>query len=198
VQAGSHTLRRSFAWLGSASALSRLVDLAAVLLVLRFVSAEEVGAASAAWTVTTLLEPFASAGVAYALVSLPRLDRRTLDAAFWLSLAGGAAVSALVALSANVAESAFGAANIGPLIAIAGLKLVPVGLAAVPQQRLARGLRHRELAAANACSTIVSALARVGFAMLGYGAWAFVLSQHVYALTQVVCLWLILPFKPRF
>ncbi|MFT3922766.1 MAG: oligosaccharide flippase family protein [Myxococcales bacterium] len=198
MQAGRHTLRRSFLWLGSASALSRLVDLAAIVIVLRFVSASAVGAASAAWTITTLLEPFASLGVGYAILTMRRLDRRTIDAAVWLSLVGGLLFAGLVAAGAEFAGSLFGAPQVAPLIAIGGLKLIPVAVAAVPQQRLARALRHRELAAASTVATLLSAISRVVFATLGFEAWSFVLSQHVYAVTLAGCLWAMVPFKPRF
>jgi len=185
-------------WLGSASAVSRIVDLLAIVIVLRFVSASAVGAASAAWTVTTLLEPFASLGVGYAILTTRRLDRRTIDAAVWLSILGGLLFSGLVAASSDFAASLFGAREVSPLIAIGGLKLIPVAIAAVPQQRLARALRHRELAAASTVATLLSALSRVLFATRGFGAWSFVLSQHVYAVTLAGGLWMLVPFKPRF
>jgi O-antigen/teichoic acid export membrane protein len=35
-------------------------------------------------------------------------------------------------------------------------------------------------------------------AVLGFGAWSFVLAQHIYALAQVVCLWTLVPLRPRF
>lgn len=198
MQAGRHTLRRSFLWLGSASAFSRIVDLAAIVLVLRFVSAGAVGAASAAWTVTTLLEPFASLGVGYAILTVHRLDRRTIDGAVWLSVVGGLMLSGIVAVGAEFAGSLFGSSALAPLIAIGGLKLIPMAIAAVPQQRLARALRHRELAAVSTVATLLSAVARVVFATLGYEAWSFVLSQHVYAVVLAAGLWSLLPAKPRF
>lgn len=197
LQVGSYTLRRSFLWLGSASALSRLVDLGAIIVVLRFVSAKDVGAASAAWTVTTLLEPFASLGVSFALITMRRLERRSIDTAIWLSLFGGLLCACLVALSANFWGTVFGSAHIVPLVVVSGLKLIPMAFASVPQQRLARALKHRELAAANACSTLMSAAVRVYLAMQGFGAWSFVFSQLAYAATLVTALWWLVPMRPR-
>ena len=144
-----------------------------------------------------MLEPFASLGANWALLGMRSLDRRTLDAAFWLSLAGGVAVAAVVALSSPLLAYGFGLPVLGPLVAVGALKLVGVGLSAVPQQRLARALRHRELAAANAVATVLSAIARVGFAAAGAGAWSFVLSQNVHALSLLVCLHLLAPMRPR-
>jgi O-antigen/teichoic acid export membrane protein len=142
-------------------------------------------------------EPFASLGVSYALLALPRLDRRTIDSAFWLSVFGGVASAALLALGAPIWAGLFGSRELAPLVAIAGLKLIPLGLLAVPQQRLARALRHRDLAAAAALATLLSAAVRVLLAVRGFGAWSFVLSQHTYALALAASLWLRSPLKPR-
>lgn len=197
MQAGSSTLRRSFFWLGSASALSKIVDLGAIVLVLRFVSASDVGSASAAWTVTTLMEPFASLGVGFALITARRLDRLSIDTASWLALLGGLLSAATVALTAPFWASVFGAKSLTPLIALSGLKLIPIALATVPQQRLARALKHRELAASNAAATLLSAASRVIFAIQGLGAWAFVLSQIAYAVALAAAVWWIVPARPR-
>ena len=50
---GKQTLLRSFMWLGSASAFARLVDLAAIAVVIGVVSPAEIGEASLSWTVMT-------------------------------------------------------------------------------------------------------------------------------------------------
>jgi O-antigen/teichoic acid export membrane protein len=67
----------------------------------------------------------------------------------------------------------------------------------VPQQRLARALRHREIAAANASATLLSALLRVILALNGYGAWAFVVAHTVYSLLLLLALWILAPQRPR-
>ncbi|MFT3921609.1 MAG: oligosaccharide flippase family protein [Myxococcales bacterium] len=194
MSAGKHTLLRSFLWLGSASAFARLVDLAAIAVVIGVVSPSQVGEAALAWTVITLCEPFASAGVQWAMLTVQKLDRRGIDSAFWMSLAGGVATAALVAGLAPVFAWIAHAPEVTPLIAVGSLKLLPVALASVPQQRLARVLRHREIASASAAATLLSALVRVVLALKGAGAWSFVIAHTSYSLFLLVALWLFAPY----
>ena len=197
MQAGRKTLVRSFLWLGSASLFARLVDLGAIALVLGFVSAEQVGAASVVWTVITLSEPFASVGANWAMITSPRTGPRLMNDALWLSALGGVGITLLVVLLAPVLAGALGGVQYTSLIAVGAAKLLPASLATVAQQRLVRALRHREIAAASATATLGSALVRVVLAVLGAGAWAFVLAQVAYSVVLLLAFWFVAPWPLR-
>jgi O-antigen/teichoic acid export membrane protein len=196
---GKKTLLRSFLWLGSASAFARVVDLAAIAIVIGVVSPLQIGEAALAWTVITLCEPFASAGVHWALLTVRQLDRRTLHSAFWLSFVGGVSATLLVATLAPLLAALAQAPQVASLIRVGAIKLLPAAMASVPQQRLARVLRHREIASASAAATLLSALVRVVLALHGAGAWSFVIAHTAYSLFLLAALWLFAPLraKPR-
>jgi len=191
--AGKQTLLRSFLWLGSASAFARLVDLAAIAVVIGVVNPSQVGEAALAWTVITLCEPFAGAGVQWALLTVQKLDRRGLDSAFWLSLAGGVVTAGLVAALSPLFAWVAHAPAVTPLVAVGAIKLLPVALASLPQQRLARVLRHREIASASAAATLLAALVRVVLALRGAGAWSFVIAHTAYSVFLLIGLWMFAP-----
>jgi O-antigen/teichoic acid export membrane protein len=197
MTAGHKTLLRSFLWLGSASAFARLVDLAAIAIVIGVVSPLQIGEAAISWTVVTLCEPFASAGVQWGLLTVRQVDRRSLESAFWISLAGGIAIALLVAALAPLLASLLHSPQAAPLIVVGALKLIPAGVANVPQQRLARVLRHREIASASAAATLLSALVRVVLALQGAGAWSFVIAHTVYSYFLLVALWVFAPLRLR-
>lgn len=197
MAAGQQTLWRSFLWLGSASAFARVVDLAAIAIVVGVVSSQEIGEAALSWTVTTLCEPFASAGVQWGLLTVRQLDRRGLEGAFWLSVVGGCASALLVFASAPLLAALMDSPQATPLIAVGALKLLPAGLASVPQQRLARVLRHREIASASAAATLLSALLRVVLALKGAGAWSFVIAHVAYSFFLLAALWSFAPLRVR-
>jgi O-antigen/teichoic acid export membrane protein len=197
MRAGKQSLLRSFLWLGSASAFARVVDLAAIAIVIGVVSPTQIGQAALAWTVITLSEPFAGAGVQWALLTVRGLDRRLLDSAFWLALGGGLLATVGVAALAPAFAWLAKAPEVTPLIMIGALKLLPAALAAVPQQRLARVLRHREIAAANASATLLSAVVRVVLALQGFGAWSFVIAHTSYSVFLLAVLWSLAPHRAR-
>lgn len=191
------TLTRAFFWLGSASICSRVVDLAAIMIVLGMVSPQEIGEASLAWTVIALGEPLASFGVATGLLSLRQVDRLALDTALWLALFGGVSTALLVIACAPLFGWLAGSSAVASLVAVGALKLVPAAVASVPQQRLARVLRQREIASASVLATLLSALLRIVLAICGLGAWAFVLAQVSYSLVLLAALWMLAPLRPK-
>jgi O-antigen/teichoic acid export membrane protein len=197
MQAGRKTLARSFFWLGSASLFARVVDLGAIALVLGFVSAEQVGAASVVWTVITLSEPFAGLGANWALLMSERTGQRLTNDALWLSIVGGVLITLLVVLCAPLLATFLGGIQFATLIAVGASKLLPASIATVAQQRLARALRHREIAAASAAATLFSALTRVILAVCGAGAWSFVLANVAYSFALLASFWFVAPFKLR-
>ncbi len=197
MQAGPRTLMRGVVWLGSASVFARVVDLAAILTVLGLVSPEQIGEASLAWTIITFAEPFANLGVSHGLLTVRRVDRKMLDTAHWLALFGGVCTTLLVIVLAPVCGWAVGSASVTGLIAVNALKLAPAALATVPQQRLARALRQREVAAAGALATFLSALARVGLALGGAGAWSLVIAHIAYSLVLWLALSALAPLRPK-
>jgi O-antigen/teichoic acid export membrane protein len=197
MHTGHRSLIRGFLWLGSASVFSRVVDLAAIVVVLRVVSPEQIGEASLAWTVVTLAEPLASLGVSTGLMTVRRVDRLALDTALWLSLFGGVCMALLVIMVSPFFGWLAGSSAVTALVAVGALKLVPAAVATVPQQRLARVLRQREIAAASALATLLSACLRVLLALQGFGAWSFVVAQIGYSLVLLAALWLRAPLRPR-
>jgi O-antigen/teichoic acid export membrane protein len=120
------------------------------------------------------------------------------DSALWLAAAGGVITSAVVALLAPLIALVFAEPLVTPLMVVGALKLLPAALACVPQQRLARVLKHREIAAASVLATLASALLRIFLALQGAGAWAFVLAQVAYSLALLLALWALAPMRPRF
>jgi O-antigen/teichoic acid export membrane protein len=197
MRTDQRALTRAFLWLGSASVFSRLVDLGAILTVIGLVSPEQLGEASLAWTVITLGEPFANLGVSTGLLTVKQVDRVTLDSALWLSLLGGVGTALLVIALAPLIGWLVSSASVVPLIALGALKLVPASVANVPQQRLARVLRQREIAAASAAATLLSAGLRVLLALHGFGAWSFVLAHVGYSAALLATLWMVAPMRPK-
>lgn len=191
------SLTRAFLWLGSASVFSRLVDLGAIVVVIGLVSPHEIGEASLTWTVIALSEPLASFGVGTGLLTVRRLDRVSLDTAFWISLFGGVSTALLVMAISPLFGWLAGSSSVTALVAVGALKLMPAAVANLPQQRLARALRQREIASGSALATLTSALLRILLALGGLGAWAFVLAQVGYSLVLLAALWMLAPLRPK-
>src|SRR5258708_19318967 len=80
-------LRRGFHWLGGAMIVAKLTDFGTILVVLRFLTKEQVGAASLVVAFGAVIEAFDGLGTSTALVQAPSLSRIQLDSLFWVIVA---------------------------------------------------------------------------------------------------------------
>jgi teichuronic acid exporter len=189
-------IKRGFVWLGAASAVSRVLDAASTIGVLWFVSREELGLATLAWSLAVFVEAFNGMGVGTALVQSKQLVRENLSDAFWYAM--GIAllfVAGVWALSPWLAVL-WGAPAIAPLIAASSLKLIFVSGALVPLSILNRAMRFDRIAACNTLASLGSGITTLVLAALGYGAWALVLGQLMYGVVILVASNVLSPFRP--
>src|SRR5262249_60937309 len=77
-------LRRGFNWLGGAMIIAKLTDFGTILVVLLFLTKEQVGVASMVVAIGTVIEALDGLGTGAALVQAPSLSRLQLDSLFWV------------------------------------------------------------------------------------------------------------------
>lgn len=189
-------IKRGFVWLGAASAAARIIDSVSTLAVLWFVTREEMGLATLAWSVSVFLESFNGLGMATALVQTPKLDDELLSSAFWYTLGVAVVLVSGVCAAAPWLAAFWGAPALTPLIRLSTLKLLLVGGALVPLQILNRAMRFERIAAVNTFATLCSALSTTFLAWRGYGAWALVIGQTLHGVAMIVAAYIAQPYWP--
>lgn len=177
-------LARGLLWVGSATAVSRITDALSLILVLRFLSREEIGIATLAWSVTVFVECFNGLGIGTAVLQQQGLTKVQISSAFWYALGIALVLVLGVSLAAPWIALAYGTPELLPMIRVSSLKLLFVGLAAVPLALLGRDMRYKSLGAVTTAATLVSSLITLGLAATGYGAWAPLLGNTVSGLMQ--------------
>jgi O-antigen/teichoic acid export membrane protein len=192
-----HEIRRGLLFLGSAGALARLVDLAAIVVVLFFVTKEEVGAATVAWAFTTIAEAAVGIGLGTAIVQAPTLEDRLKRASVTFALISGLALAALMASLSPLVAAWTGDPSVRAYMMVSSTKLVLSGLSIVPLHLLTRSLRFRAFGAVQVFATLLAALTRVVAAVGGLGAWAIVLGHTLHPLYILIALPLVNARVPR-
>jgi O-antigen/teichoic acid export membrane protein len=190
-------LRRGFNWLGGAAIVAKITDLATILLVLRFLTKEQVGAASLVVACGAVIEALDGLGTSTALVQAPSLSRLQLDSLFWCILGAACVVAGGVLLAAPWIASLYGMAGVAAYFLAIAIKQPLVAAAVIPMAMLNRGLRYERIALVNVGSTFAAALTRLGLAMAGAGAWAIVIAFAASGLFTLVGATLASPFRPR-
>ena len=190
-------LRRGFNWLGGATIVAKLTDFVTILLVLRFLTKEQVGAASLVVAFGAVIEALDGLGTSTALVQAPSLSRLQLDSLFWLILLAACVVAGVVLLAAPWIASLYGITGVAAYFLAIAIKQPLVGAAVIPLAMLNRGLKYERIALVNVGSTFAAALTRLGLAMAGAGAWAIVIAFAASGLFTLLGATLASPFRPQ-
>jgi O-antigen/teichoic acid export membrane protein len=153
-------LRRGFNWLGSALIVAKLTDFATILVVLRLLTKEQVGAASLVVAFGTVIEALDGLGTSTALVQAPSLSRLQLNSLFWFIVGAACVVAGVTLLAAPWIASLYGIAGVGAYFLAVAIKQPLVAAAVIPLAIMNRELQYERIAIVNVGSTFAAALSR--------------------------------------
>lgn len=190
-------LRRGFNWLGGATVIAKAMDIGTILVVLLFLTKEQVGIASLVVAIGTVIEALNGLGTHAALVQAPSLSRLQLDTVFWFIAAAALSVAGLTLAAAPWLAALYGVAGMATYFLAVAIKQPLVGAAVVPLALMNRELQYERLAVVNVSATFATAVTRVGLAVLGAGAWAIVAAYAASGLYTLIGASLAKPFRPR-
>jgi lipopolysaccharide exporter len=191
LRAGAHGVL----WQGLAQVVGKLVVLGTTVVLARLLVPEQFGLVSLSLVLITYAEAFADAGVAQALVYLPR-TRATLRAALASSLVAGVGLMVAAMAAAPLLASFFHQPDVTPLARLLAVSLLTASLGALPESLLRRDLRFRSLTVSTVCRVLVTGVVSVSLAVAGHGAWALAWGAVAGSLAYAVVNWLSLAERP--
>jgi O-antigen/teichoic acid export membrane protein len=194
---GRDDIRRGFVWLGAASIIARIFDAGSVLVVMWFVSREQIGLATVAWSATVLLESMNGLGLNTALLQTAHVSQEKLTAAFWYTLGVATLLVVLVGVFSGSLASYFEQPGLRPMIMASSTKLWFVGAALVPLNQLNRAAQFERIAAISTLATLGSGIVTVALAALGLQAWALVIGQTSHGFFTMLGAVAAHAFRPR-
>jgi O-antigen/teichoic acid export membrane protein len=195
--AGHSDIRRGFLWLGAASVVARVLDAGTVLVVMWFVSREQIGIATLAWSVAVFLEAMNGLGLGAALLQARDTSHARLTAAFWFTLGLATLLVVLVSGASGALARWFGEPQLVPMLIVGSTKLWFVGGALVPLNQLNRATQFERIAAVSTLATLGAGLVTCGLAIGGLQAWSLVLGQVSHGLFTCIGALVAHPFRPR-
>src|SRR4051812_11189397 len=126
---------RGAAWMGMSQVLSKLTVALTTIVLARLLAPEEFGLVALSLVLIVYAEAVADAGVAQALIYLPR-SRAVARAALLCSLVAGVALVTIVVAGAPLIASFFGRPDMTPLVRLLAFSLLTASLGAVPEALL--------------------------------------------------------------
>lgn len=137
-------------------------------------------------------------GMVPAIIQRRNLEPAHLDTAFWM-----VALTSVVLLLATICAAGWWASvnhlkQLDEVILALSPVIVLKGLVVVQDARLRRDMRFRELAVRTNVAVLAGGAVGVFGAFAGWGVWALVAQQLTLAALEVVVLWAISGWRPRF
>ena len=138
-------------------------------------------------------------GLSAALVQRKAVEERHLSTAFWMNLAAGAALTALMAAAAPAIAAFYGEPRLLTLTLVLSCNFLLASPVIVQAAILYRSMNFRRLAAIETFAAVVAGGLAIAAAVYGLGVWSLavqVLGRE--PTVRLVALWLVTSWRPSF
>lgn len=193
----SSKVLQSFLYSGLGNTAGKLINVAALFVVLKFISPAELGIASIVLAIFSIVYSLSEMGLGVALVQAQKLDRQQVDTFFWLSLCVTVPVYLFIYIAAPLASAFYKQPELTNLIRFYGLVVIIFSLYMVSRNMLKRELEFKQITIAENSSLICSAFIMVWFAYRGWGAWSIIIGEFTNRAGQLVMLQFYYPYFPK-
>jgi PST family polysaccharide transporter len=145
-----------------------------------------------------VVQLFLEGGVQTAVIQREALEDDHLDSAFWLNFAWCVLLAGASFLLSGWWARLNGVPELENVVKVLSVLLVIYGLTVVQLALFERHMRFRALAFREVAAVIVGGVLGLVLALRGAGVWALVAQQLGFAGTQLVLLWAMSSWRPRF
>jgi O-antigen/teichoic acid export membrane protein len=191
-------VNRGLAWIGVASSLVGILDIAAILIILNnWVSQAEYGIATLVVWMFPLLDQATDMGLSAAVIQRDDHDDAKISTVFWINFMTALGMFAILSGVAPIVAHVYGHEIIGWMLFAYGAKLMMQNVYFIPLAMMKRELRFKELSIIRILANIAEFLAKVGFAWAGFGIWCFVLGPLARTLVSAVGAQIRHPWRPK-
>ena len=176
-------------WKLAGQAAIQLIRLLTVVVLARFLTPADYGAAAIAIALAMFAPTVADMGIGSALVQATKAPRVVRSTAFWASVGSGVALFVLAAATARPISRFLGDPDVAGMVIAGGLTFAIYSVGATSQAMFMRGMRFRSIELRTWLALVTGAVIAVLAAASGAGAWALVLQQIAFMTTLVATLW---------
>ncbi len=188
---------RGTGFAGAGYAVTQAVSLASYLVLARLLAPAAFGTFAAATVLIGVGLVIGESGLLAALIQRRDRVEEAFHTAFVASVAGGLALSVLGVASAPLIALFFHSYQAGLITAVMAASMLPRTALIVPHALLQRRFSFVRRVTIDPLSTLIGAAAAVIAAARGAGAWALVIGVYAQVLTDLICSWTAVRWRPR-
>ncbi len=179
-------VNRNAGWMAASQGWSLLLSITSAMVLARLLTPEDFGILAMAAPLIGFAHQVQAMGFTSSIIQAPRLDKRQLDAPFWLSFGVSLLMTSLVIIAAPLISRLLHDPRLSAVLIVCALSIIVTTLAAQPTAILSRNLRFRAIAKRNIAATTIATLVSIGIAAATHSYWALVVSMILVPLINFV------------
>jgi teichuronic acid exporter len=192
-------VNRGLSWVGTASTAVALLDVVAVILILKYwITGAEYGIATKAVWMFPILDLATDLGLSAAVIQRDDHTENKISTVFWLNLGMGVILFGALVAVAPLFASLYGHAVVGSMVVVYATKLLWQNVYMIPAALLRKQLRYKELSVVRIFANLAEFASKVATAAAGFGVWCFVLGPLARVVVTGVGTQICHPWRPRF
>lgn len=185
--------------LAGATVLERLTRLGRNMLLARVIAPDQFGLMALVLAVLALLEAVTEVGVAQAVIQNERGSSRDfLNVAWWFGILRGLVVAVVALPLAAPIASFYGEPELAPLLMLAPLTVVFIGLSSPRVYAMQREFRFGATLVSVQGAALVGTMATIALGLWLQNVWALLLGAILEAALRFVLSFVVAPFRPSF
>jgi O-antigen/teichoic acid export membrane protein len=184
-------------WSAGARAGIQTLQFGVTVILARLLVPEDFGLVAMIAVFTGFASLFVDFGLAAAIIQRKDIDERHLSSAFWMNVAAGIALSAIVAALAPALSAVYGEPRLLALTLVMAATFTLGSIGIVQNALLSRAMNFRRLGAIEVAAAVVGGGTAIAAALMGYGVWSLVIQYFASAGTRLMLLWSLSDWRPH-
>lgn len=174
----------------------KVLNLAALVILARFLTPAEFGLMAICLVAQTMFEIVSRFGLGASLISADPDDRAMEDSVFYFSAASSLVMTVALWVASPAVAAFFEMPALTDMLRMTCVALLIDGLSTVPNTLLQRKLRFRSKVVPDVTRGLVKGVAGIALAVTGFGVWALVYAYVLGAFANAIALFVVHPWRP--
>ncbi len=187
---------KGLGWSGVSQVVRQLLQFAVTVVLARLLVPTDFGALAMIAVFTGFAGIFVDLGLGAALVQKQEATDIHLHTTFWLNLAAGTAISAIVFLAAPAIAALYLEPRLRTITRVIALNFLLSSLCSIPYSQLQKKLEFKNLAKVEIASFLGAGVVAIVLAWRGLGVWSLVAQTLLATLISAGLLWRLCHFRP--
>ena len=177
---------------------NQLLSIGVLIILARLLNPEDFGTVALSDVFFGFAYLFADLGMGPAIIQKQKIDDNDLSTSFWVSVATGLGIALILCAVSPLIAAFYDKEILKYVVMLSSTAFLLGSFSSIHRTLLTKKLEFNKIALINITSKVISSIASVGVALLGFGVWSLVLGGVVAQAFVIPLAWYMERWRPRF